>query len=232
MPYVSTSRSRAVGLGRFSAHLVLRKARRTARPRNRKEPPWPSSCRRSPTPRTPSRRTSAARPSTSTTASTTRPTSTNLNKLIEGTADAGKSLEEIVTGRRRAACSTTPRRSGTTPSTGTRMKPGGGGEPTGEVARRDQRGLRLLRRLQGAVHRSRDDAVRLRLGLARRTTAASSKIVKTANADTPLTHGQKRAPHLRRVGARVLHRLPQRAPEVRRDLPGHLVNWDHVAACM
>ena len=49
---------------------------------------------------------------------------TNLNNLIKGTAFEGKSLEEIRTGLvgkigEKAAYSTTQRRSGTTPSTGT-----------------------------------------------------------------------------------------------------------------
>ena len=35
------------------------------------------------------------------------------------------------------------------------MRPGGGGEPTGELAERHQRGVRLVRRVQGAVHRGR-----------------------------------------------------------------------------
>ena len=43
---------------------------------------------------------------------------TNLNNLIKGTAFEGKSLEEIVR-TLKAAYSTTQRRSGTTPSTGT-----------------------------------------------------------------------------------------------------------------
>ena len=43
---------------------------------------------------------------------------TNLNKLTEGTDLADKSLEES-SPRPRSACSTTPPRCGTTPSTGT-----------------------------------------------------------------------------------------------------------------
>ncbi len=43
----------------------------------------------------------------------------NLNGLIAGTEFEGKALEEIVKQRLAAASSTTPPRSGTTPSTGT-----------------------------------------------------------------------------------------------------------------
>ena len=45
---------------------------------------------------------------------------TNLNKLIEGTELEDKSLEDDHQEVDTAACSTTPPRSGTTPSTGTR----------------------------------------------------------------------------------------------------------------
>jgi hypothetical protein len=44
---------------------------------------------------------------------------TNLNNLIKGTEFERMDLEEIVRKSSRAACSTTPPRSGTTPSTGT-----------------------------------------------------------------------------------------------------------------
>ena len=43
---------------------------------------------------------------------------TNLNKLIKGTEFENMALEDIIRSRP-AACSTTPRRSGTTRSTGT-----------------------------------------------------------------------------------------------------------------
>ena len=47
------------------------------------------------------------------------------------------------------------------------MSPDGGGEPSGDLAERDRRRLRLVRRLQGAVRGRRRRPVRLRLGLAR-----------------------------------------------------------------
>ena len=52
----------------------------------------------------------------------------------------------------------------------------------------------------------------------------SLALVSTSNAATPLTGDDIAAADLRRVGTRVLHRLPQRAPEVRRGVlePGQL----------
>ena len=49
----------------------------------------------------------------------------------------------------------------------------------------------------------------------------SVDIVNTGAAGTPLTDGRQGAADARRLGARLLHRLPQPAPEVRRDLPRH-----------
>ena len=46
------------------------------------------------------------------------------------------------------------------------------------------------------------------------------KVTKTANADLPMKHKQKALLTMRRLGARLLHRLPQRAPQVRRRVPG------------
>ena len=47
------------------------------------------------------------------------------------------------------------------------MSPDGGGAPDGDLAQRDRRRVRLLRRLQGAVRGRRRRALRLGLGVAR-----------------------------------------------------------------
>ena len=76
--------------------------------------------------------------------------------------------EELI-GSTTGGSSTRPRRSGTTPSTGTRWRPGGGGEPTGAVAEADQAARSAASTTSRAVHRGRGRRpVRLRLGVAGR----------------------------------------------------------------
>ena len=56
--------------------------------------------------------------------------------------------------------------------------------------RGDRRGLRLVRRLQGAVRGHRRRPVRLRLGVARARRRRAQAITSTANQDNPLPDGQ------------------------------------------
>ena len=92
------------------------------------------------------------------------------------------------------------------------MSPDGGGEPDGDLGAAIDVGVRLLRRLQGEVRGRRRRPVRLRLGVARRSTAASLKVTSTANQDTPLDRRPDAAARQRRLGARLLPEVPERAP--------------------
>ena len=56
------------------------------------------------------------------------------------------------------------------------------------------------------------------------------KVVKTSNAEVPFVHGQTPASHDRRLGARVLPRLPEPARRLRQAIIDKLLNWEFAAA--
>ncbi|MFN8051630.1 MAG: Fe-Mn family superoxide dismutase [Acidimicrobiales bacterium] len=88
------------------------------------------------------------------------------------------------------ACSTTPRRCGTTPSTGTRCRPPAAAEPTNELADKINSAFGSLDGFKEGIRGGRHHAVRL--GWAWLIEGDSGlEITKTANADLPLKHGQK-----------------------------------------
>ena len=133
-------------------------------------------------------RTSPQGRSASTTASITPTYVTNLNGLIEGTERRASASKRSSLRPSRAGCSTTPRRCGTTPSTGTRWRPSGGGDPSGDLAGRSTR-RSVRRRLQATVRRQGQGQfgsgwawlIKDGDGLA---------ILNTDDADTPLKHGK------------------------------------------
>ena len=89
------------------------------------------------------------------------------------------------------------------------MKPKGGGDPSGAVARRDQESFRQLQGFSDQVQRCRRQAVRQRLGLAGRKKGwrrADSQHRQPGQPHLPGT-----VPHLRqrRVGARLLPQVQQ-----------------------
>ena len=93
----------------------------------------------------------------------------NLNKLVAGTPLENASLEEVV------KQSWTDKKAAIFNNSGQvwnhtfywhSMKPGGGGKPDRSGRRPDQQGLRLARRVQAPLCRSRRHPVRLGLGLA------------------------------------------------------------------
>jgi len=155
---------------------------------------------------------------------------TNVNKLIEGTANAGKSLEAIVKASDGGLFNNAAQVWNHTFYWNS-MKPGGGGAPTGKV-------LDAVKAAFGSV-----DDFKKKFHEAAMTQFGSGwawlvldggtmKIVKTANADTPLAHGQtalltcdvwEHAYYIdyRNARAKYAETFLER-----------LVNWDHVAACM
>ena len=100
------------------------------------------------------------------------------------------------------------------------MKPGGGGEP--DAARWPRRSTPSGAATPPSRKRSSSRAVgNFGSGWTWLVKKADGcvDIVNTGAAGTPLTTADKAAADDRRLGARLLHRLPQPAPEVRRDLP-------------
>ena len=151
---------------------------------------------------------------------------TNVNKLYDG----DKSLEELVKSSEGGLFNNAAQVWNHTFYWNS-MKPGGGGEPTGAV----------LDAINGAFGSFADfkqqfsEAAMTQFGSGWAWLALDGgqmKIVKTANADTPLAHGQTALltcdvwEHAYYIDYRNA-----RAKYVATFLD-HLVNWDHVAACM
>ncbi len=110
------------------------------------------------------------------------------------------------------------------------MGPGGGGEPTGELAERDQRGLRQLRGLQGAVHQGRPPAASAAAGPGSSSTKDGKlAVTSTPNQDSPLMDGKTPI-----LGVDVWEHAYYLKYQNRR--PDYIaawwnvVNWDEVAA--
>ena len=101
------------------------------------------------------------------------------------------------------------------------MSPDGGGEPAGDLARRDQRQVRLLRRLQGEVQGGRRRPVRLRLGLARRRRLRRRRPRQDRQPGHPALRRQDAAARHRRLGARLLPQVPEQAPRLHRGVVEH-----------
>ena len=157
---------------------------------------------------------------------------TNLVKLVEGTELAGRPLEEIV-----RASAGNPAKAGIFNNAAqvwnhtfyfSGMKPGGGGKPAGALAER-------LARDFGSVAAFLEQFKQAGLGQFGSGWAwlveehGVLKVVKTANADTPLVHGQK---PLLTVDvwehAYYLDYQNRRADYLDAFL-AHLVDWDFVA---
>ena len=142
---------------------------------------------------------------------------TNLNKLTEGKPEANQSLEQIIMASSGGLFNNAAQVWNHTFYWNS-MKPNGGGKPTGQL-------LELVNRDFGSV-----DNLLQQLGEAAKTQFGSgwAWLVQDGG-KLKVTHDRERRPadearseraaHLRRLGARVLHRLPQRAPELRRRVP-------------
>ena len=104
------------------------------------------------------------------------------------------------------------------------MKPKGGGEPAGKVAD----GIKKAFGDFAAFKKKFSDAATTHFGsgwawLVQKPDGALD-VIATHDADSPVAHKHQADPDLRRLGARLLHRLSQRACEVRRGVvePGQL----------
>ena len=110
------------------------------------------------------------------------------------------------------------------------MKPGGGGEPTGELAQAIDARSRRVRRLQGGASTPRR-GTRFGSGWAWLVVGKDGKlaVTSTPNQDSPLMDGQHPRARHRRLGARLLPRLPEPPPRLLTAW-WNTVNWDEVAS--
>ena len=139
---------------------------------------------------------------------------TNGNKLLEGTGLEGKSLEEIV----KASYS---KNAGLFNNAGQHynhihfwkwMKPERRRhQDPGRAGQGDRLRPRRLRQVQGRLRPGRHDAVRLRLGLAG-AQGRQARDHQDAERREPAGPRRRADPRRRRVGALLLHRLPQPPP--------------------
>jgi Superoxide dismutase len=145
---------------------------------------------------------------------------TNGNKLLEGSGLEGKSLEEIVK-------ESYGKNAGLFNNAGQHynhihfwkwMKPNGGGKSLpGALQKAVDSDL-------GGFDKFREDFLAAGLGQFGSGWAWLSfkdgklEVTKTPNGENPLVHGWDAALGRRRVGALLLHRLPQRAPQVSRSV--------------
>ena len=160
---------------------------------------------------------------------------TKTNELLERRADlSGASLVQVVQrGAARPAttsCSTTARSCGTTASSGNASRRRRASSPTASSRKLIDDALRQRRGAAREAAGGSGQPFRQRLGVAgaRPRQLARHLAPRCRHADRPRGHGA--AVHARCVGARLLHRLSQRAAAVReRACSSNIVNWDFVA---
>ena len=133
-----------------------------------------------------------------------------LNKMVEGTDDADASLEDIIMKAEGKLFNNAAQVWNHTLYWNS-MAPGGGGAPIGRRRRRDQRRLRLATTRSSEQFKTAATG-QFGSGWAWLTLDGGKLAISaTGNADLPMKHGSDGGAHVRRVGARLLHRLPQRA---------------------
>ena len=155
---------------------------------------------------------------------------TNLNKLIEGKPEAAKSLEDIVKSSDGGMFNNAAQVWNHTFYWNS-MKPKGGGAPSGRL-------LEAVNRDFGSVQKLKDDfaeAAKTQFGSGWAWLVVEGgklKVVKTANADLPMKHGQKALltcdvwEHAYYIDFR------NRRPDYVAAFLEHLVNWDFAAKNM
>ena len=155
---------------------------------------------------------------------------TNLNKLIDGKPEASKSLEDIVKASDGGMFNNAAQVWNHTFYWNS-MKPKGGGAPSGRL-------LEAVNRDFGSVQKLKDDfaeAAKTQFGSGWAWLVVEGgklKVVKTANADLPMKHGQKALltcdvwEHAYYIDYR------NRRPDYVTAFLEHLVNWDFAAKNM
>lgn len=158
---------------------------------------------------------------------------TNLNKLIEGTEMASKSLEEIV-----KASAKDPSKAGIFNNAGqvwnhnffwNSLKPGGGGTPTGALADKINADF-------GSFDKFKEEfktAATTQFGSGWAWLVVDNgtlKVTKTANADTPLAHGQTPLLTLDVWEHAYYLDFQNRRPDYITNFLDNLANWEFAAA--
>ncbi|MGB3265602.1 MAG: superoxide dismutase [Microcoleus sp.] len=158
---------------------------------------------------------------------------TNLNKLIEGTEMASKSLEEIV-----KASAKDPSKSGIFNNAGQvwnhnffwkSLKPDGGGTPTGALAEKINADF-------GSFDKFKEEfktAATTQFGSGWAWLVLDNgtlKVTKTANADTPIAHGQTPLLTLDVWEHAYYLDFQNRRPDYIANFLDNLANWDFAAA--
>ena len=154
---------------------------------------------------------------------------TNLNKLVEGTEFENASLEDVIMKSDGGLFNNAAQVWNHTFYWNS-MSPDGGGEPDRRGGRRDQLGVRLLRRLQGEVRRGRRPPSSAPAGPGWSTTASGLEIMKTANADLPMKHGQKALLTIDVWEHAYYIDYRNARPNYIETFLDSLVNWDFVAS--
>ena len=153
---------------------------------------------------------------------------TNLNKLIEGTADAAKTLEQIIMTSEGGVFNNAAQVYNHT-FYWSSMKPGGGGKPQGDLAQAIDRDFGSYEKF--AEQFSNAGATQFGSGWAWLVVEKGKlSVVKTANADLPMRHGQTALltmdvwEHAYYIDYRNLR------PKYIETFLKSLVNWDFAAA--
>ena len=142
---------------------------------------------------------------------------TNLNNLIKGTEYEELSLEEIIKPRHRpAASTTTPPKSGITPSSGAASRlPAAAHRPAHWLMPSTPSGVRSTNSRRPSKLPPSATSVLAWTWLIKKADGTVD-ILNTGAAGTPLKSGRRQGPADHRcLGTRLLHRLPQCPPEVR-----------------
>ena len=139
----------------------------------------------------------------------------NLNKLIPGTEYENLPLEDIVRSSEGKIFNNAAQVWNHTFYWNC-LEPECRGQTGRRAARTHRARVRVVRAVPEAVHRNRRRPVRLGLGLAGQDAERNSRTAGDQQRRHPADDAGQAPADLRRVGARLLHRLPQRAAQVRR----------------
>ena len=151
---------------------------------------------------------------------------TNLNKLIEGTPFAGQDLEEIVKTSKEGIFNNAAQVYNHTFYWHC-MKKGGGGKPTGKIAAKIDEAFGSFEKFVEEFKAA--GATQFGSGWAWLVLDQGKlKITKTANADTPLAHGQKPLLTVDVWEHAYYLDFQNRRPDYLTAFVDHLINWDFV----
>lgn len=157
---------------------------------------------------------------------------TNLNKLVEGTDLAGKSLEEVIQISAKDATKQGIFNNAAQVWNHTffwhSMKPNGGGKPTGDLADRINKDFGSYEKF--AEEFKNAAVTQFGSGWAWLVVEGDKlKITKTGNADTPIVHNQKPLLTVDVWEHAYYLDFQNRRPDYVSTFLDHLANWDHAA---